>query len=465
MLGNGSSSSPTFYSCLARNLTVIWIVLGLTPLALFWGHYETRLIIFTNVVYWVGWFFWLSGCTRDPRMEILSSFARTSTACIAASGTVLLLQGVAWAFSAAAMLVMLITAIACLFGLWALSRTSRDLTRNISRLLLMLSSILVTAFAGEVVLSFPTVCARTMSPAFVTAYRDQWCRENYDRIWEKNIHSFRSFHLENPKAMGSHRMVTLGDSFTWGDKIAATKDIWPYVLEKTCCQKDIPVEVINLARPGFTTVNEEEMLERFGWSCEPDVIILQYFLNDPLPSGPNFQCKGEDWMKAPTWHLLPFMHRTLDQKSYFYSLANQKFSKLQRNLFHLQDMDYSDLFSDHFAGWQDGCMAIQRMADSTRKRKVPMLLVIFPSFMGKIDDSSYPYLMLHEKIKSTAAANRLPVIDLRPQFAKIQPNGPSWWALSVDTHPGVRAHRLAGEIIAEELVKLGFITPPIRPGR
>jgi len=407
-------------------------------------------------LYLGGWAFLLLGSARDPRMKTIGLFMRSTTGIGAALATCLFLQVIAIGFSSIGMLVSLLACATCFFGFWVFSKTAKGLEKWIARLLLFSVSLGAAFFVGEIIFNLPSVSARTLPPAFVKVYRDEWCRENYDRLWENNPHSFRSLHLDHPKARGTVRIVTLGDSFTWGDKIGSTKNIWPYALEKTYREKGMPVEVINLAKCGYTTVNEAEMLERFGWQFEPDLVVLQFFLNDPLPSGPNFQCKSEDWMQAPARLLLPFMHRTLDRESYFYSLMNQRFAEMQRRLFHRRSLDYNNLFADDFAGWKDCRSALQKMAESAKKRRIPMLVLIFPFFQGGLDDGSYPWLALHDKIKSAAAENGLGFLDLRPRYARINPKGRFWWAIPLDTHPGIETHRVAAQAVAEELDRLGI---------
>lgn len=438
-----------------------WVSLVIVPAAVWSGGREARLVGFAVGAYLAGWVFLAMGWKRDPNMERTGQYAHSRSACVAALAAGIAFQVVALAVGALAALVLLVACGAVFLGLWALNRTEAGLRAAMDRLLIMFFSLVFAAGTGEWILSLPPVTIHTLPPCFVRACRRAWERENYDRLWENNRQRFRSFHLEAPKDNGVFRIVTLGDSFTWGDKIASTQDTWPYVLERACVAKRPGVQVINLARPGFTTVNEEEMLNRFGWGFKPDLIVLQYFLNDPLPSGPGFQAQGEEWMQAPTWPLLPYLHRTLDRGSYLYSLLNQEFSSLQRRCLGLRNMTYADLFADDFTGWQESRRALQNMAKACPP-KVPILLVLFPSFQNGLDEHSYPYLALHAKIMSAAAELGLPAVDLRPVYERIDPRGPSWWAISLDTHPGVRAHRVAGEAIAEEIKRRHFL-PAHRP--
>ena len=72
--------------------------------------------------------------------------------------------------------------------------------------------------------------------------------------------------------------------------------------------------------------------------------------------------------------------------------------------------------------------------------------------MDDLSTKGYRYLEVHEKIRRAAEAVDLPLLDLRPVFASRDPRGRSWWALPCDWHPGVEAHRAAGEALASEIL-------------
>lgn len=96
------------------------------------------------------------------------------------------------------------------------------------------------------------------------------------------------------------------------------------------------------------------------------------------------------------------------------------------------------------------------MAEQTRERGVPMLVVVFPYFLDLRYDH-YLYAPIHAKVAEVAAAAGVPIVDLWPHFAEVDPNGRHWWALPWDAHPSVRAHALAGEIIAKEIEALELL--------
>jgi lysophospholipase L1-like esterase len=74
-----------------------------------------------------------------------------------------------------------------------------------------------------------------------------------------------------PKPPGRKRLIVLGDS------VAAPLDGFVALL---AARLGDPWEVINAAIPGYTTYQERRLLERDLLSLRPDLVVLQYCLND-----------------------------------------------------------------------------------------------------------------------------------------------------------------------------------------
>ena len=79
--------------------------------------------------------------------------------------------------------------------------------------------------------------------------------------------------LEVPKPAGARRVILLGDSISFdeagfADRLASA---W---------RADPGVELINAAIPGYTSYQERLLLERRLIDLEPDLVLVQYCLND-----------------------------------------------------------------------------------------------------------------------------------------------------------------------------------------
>ncbi len=76
------------------------------------------------------------------------------------------------------------------------------------------------------------------------------------------------------------RILVLGDSIAWGGGVRS----FPRLLEKRIGTRTDPgradVEVFNAGIPGYTTYQEVTWYELFGHRLEPDLVLLQFSLND-----------------------------------------------------------------------------------------------------------------------------------------------------------------------------------------
>ena len=90
-----------------------------------------------------------------------------------------------------------------------------------------------------------------------------------------------------------HRIVTLGDSFTFGWGVEV-EDSWPRVLEARLQERGIDVEVANLGQPGAYPAQYAEVAERALPLLRPDLVIvalnqaddLAQTLREGMPGGP-----------------------------------------------------------------------------------------------------------------------------------------------------------------------------------
>lgn len=90
-----------------------------------------------------------------------------------------------------------------------------------------------------------------------------------------NALGVRHAELEVAKPRDLFRVLVLGDSVAWGQDGFVTR-----LRERMHELHAGPAEVINAAIPGYTTYQQRHLLERDLLPLEPDLVILQYCLND-----------------------------------------------------------------------------------------------------------------------------------------------------------------------------------------
>lgn len=94
-----------------------------------------------------------------------------------------------------------------------------------------------------------------------------------------NSHGFRGREYAKSKAPGTYRIVVLGDSIAFGNRLAQD-ETYPAVLEALYQQDGRAVEVLNLGLGGYDTLQEVATLADIGLAFEPDLVILGYCIND-----------------------------------------------------------------------------------------------------------------------------------------------------------------------------------------
>jgi len=95
-----------------------------------------------------------------------------------------------------------------------------------------------------------------------------------------NSDGFRDDEFTNNSQQKGKHVVVLGDSVAWGWGVKMSS-AFPQLLEKKLLASGVPITVYNLAVDGYSTEQELRMLELHGMALRPDLIILNYVLNDP----------------------------------------------------------------------------------------------------------------------------------------------------------------------------------------
>jgi lysophospholipase L1-like esterase len=376
---------------------------------------------------------------REQEQPRLSAFARTGPGRSLVPFVVLVLLIGMTFLQAPADTLLLGMAIAVAFmATWALASSGPQLAGIVAGALLAATTTLLIFFAAEMVMRRPSVVRATGGSL---ALRSLLFGEIHAPRADAQQRSQRRNAL--PKPPGTKRVVALGDSFTFGDWVARQEDAWPDVLEQRANERGHSVQVANVGVSGSDTVQEAEFLRGQWAGFDPDVVVLQYTLND---TG-----QAPDGDPLP---LLPILGVSLKRTSALYAFLDSRFAALQWNR---NVTGYNPFFEEHSPGWKASREAIRDIAAQARERGVPVLFVLFPMFDSHLDEQRYRHLAAHRAITDFVRELGLPFLDLREDFAALDPNPTRWWAMPFDSHPNPKAHRIAGQRVADYLISLGWL--------
>jgi len=228
----------------------------------------------------------------------------------------------------------------------------------------------------------------------------------------------REYSLAKPE--GVYRVLMLGDSTTlgWGVKAEETA---AKILER---QLGPQFEVINAGVGNYGTVQESTYYKTHGRLFHPDLVILQYFINDPEP--------------------VPRLSGGFPlYRSYFLAFTASRWDGLLRVLHLRPDWRryYTSLYDENSAAFQAARRSLVELSETVRADRSQLLVAILPEL--RVIDGAYPFDRETRNIEDLLESERTPFVNL---IDGLRGHGPesSLWVTPLDPHPSAKAHALIG---------------------
>jgi hypothetical protein len=254
-----------------------------------------------------------------------------------------------------------------------------------------------------------------------------------------NSRGYRDLERKVAKPPGEKRILSLGDSFAWGAGIEFD-DTYARRLERLLeRRRGEPVEVVQLALPGMTTVDQASQLHEEGLGYSPDLVLLGYVLNDSEDAEAAEARRARDWAEEKQEKREP---RFLDRLALFRVVSTRLWATAENRR---RIAGYRSMYRAEAAGWVAGQKALKLMGRLCTEKGIPLVVAIFPLF-GQPLDEGYPFTEIHAQVAQAAAAAGARVVDLLPAY-----RGVRFDLLVVDgaadEHPNEIAHRIAAGVI------------------
>lgn len=242
---------------------------------------------------------------------------------------------------------------------------------------------------------------------------------------------------------GSYRIAVVGDSITFGLRVNETWT-YPKILERLLNhdllnknQTSRKYEVFNFGIPGYGIREEAELIKTRVFDYNPNMIIIGYFLNDPLMSpNQNLVRKTEgDCYAYGTTIRISCTFNTLIFKSQFITYM---LGKLGDIYFSFNDY-YNGLYEDE-KKWSNVVEGFSSISDIAKQHDTEVVLVIFPVVQ---DLKNYGWDHIHEKVRREAEMRGFYVIDLLDEYSKYNESLITFDSL----HPTPLGHEIAAKQI------------------
>jgi lysophospholipase L1-like esterase len=289
---------------------------------------------------------------------------------------------------------------------------------------------------------------------------------------EINERGFRGPAVPYEPNPGVHRVLWLGDSVTFGYRIARWEDTFPFLADSLLfIRHNVPVETVNLSVEGYSQWQEAIVLATEGVKYVPDLVVVGFVLNDVTEMFhlPQFGGAEEGFQMrhaASSW-----IDRTLDRSAIVYEVRNltreiqakrrlgadPRLGAIKQQALEVETLMRQPDQPNVKLAWDFALADLQKIADQCSALHVPLLVVVLP-WANQLDDPKG--LAAPQKVLSEyARARGIDCFDLLPPLgamAGIRQLVPLY--LDED-HLSAQGHRLVAEILTPVLADRLARTP------
>ena len=249
-----------------------------------------------------------------------------------------------------------------------------------------------------------------------------------------NSKGLRDREYSYERVPGKLRILMLGDSLTvgWG---VVVEDTFAKRIERLYVAAGVDAEVINMGVGNYNTIQEVQSFLTTGQKYRPDVIVLNFFINDAEPLTPT----------GPPSALMRNCYACVFIAGRLNSLMRRFFGKLDWSAYYLS------LYEDGTSkGWSDAKDAIRRLAEFAKANGITVLVASLPELH---DVENYRFERVTDLVRHAADQNGVAFVDVLP-YLKDRPSA-TLWVTPPDPHPNALAHQLIAQGLFDALQRLG----------
>lgn len=255
---------------------------------------------------------------------------------------------------------------------------------------------------------------------------------------ETNSKGQRDREIPYERTPGVLRVAMMGDSLTegWGVPFDST---FSKRIERLYEKAGTKAEVVNLGVGNWNTVQEVEHFLTKDYQYKPDIVVLNYFVNDAEPTPER---------RRPPSLLLQYCYSCVFFKGRLDTVLRQLTER----------KDWADYYLGLYGGgnskgWLDAKAAIQRLADYCKRNNIKLLIAHLPELH---DVQNYRFGSVTELVRQAAQDNNASFVDLLPSLQSQASS--DLWVTPPDPHPNAFANELIAAGLFSALQKLNTAT-------
>ncbi len=252
-----------------------------------------------------------------------------------------------------------------------------------------------------------------------------------------------------------YKVLILGDSVSWGNGVADVSRVYPQILERQleAVRPGDTFEVVNAGVPGYSTFQELRYLEKHGLALEPDVIVLQFCLNDVVERyralaeyGGNRHFLGVDtrgalsgafgaairWSRAFEMLVYELQHTARDYDEYRgENLARDRLSR------------------ENASAWAQTIAEIDAIRRLANRHEIPLVLMIAP-YLFQVQRPTTKR-QPQDRLLAYASNRGMTAVDLLPVFSRAS-RGRAVNLFNDASHFSERGHAIAAHALVQPVL-------------
>jgi len=245
----------------------------------------------------------------------------------------------------------------------------------------------------------------------------------------------RNADLKNPKAKNERRIYVLGSSITLGWGVAMEEGFVARLEQRlnteTFPQSGLHYAAINAGIGNYNTYYQVELFKRQVEAANPDVAVVQYYINDAEPNP-----KGDDSTILKYSLLAAILYQNIKTMT---AVSTKSLAEY-----------YQDLYRNGAPGWERAKASIKELKQITDKRGIKLVALLVPELHNLSSDGPYP--PIYAKIDAFFRKTGVPMVNPLPAFQAAFKKDPSRaWAAPNDPHPSAPAHKILGDALFDYL--------------
>jgi lysophospholipase L1-like esterase len=245
-----------------------------------------------------------------------------------------------------------------------------------------------------------------------------------------NAKGLRDREFSYDRQPGKLRILMLGDSLTvgWGVPVERT---FSKRIEELFAADGVDAEVINMGVGNYNTIQEAEYFLAEGFKYQPDIVVLNFFVNDaePIPK------HDPPSILARLCYACIFISGRLD------TLGRKFLNKKDWEEYYLSLFDGGDA-----RGWLNAKESIGKLAAYCRSHRIALVIANLPELH---DVRHYPFEQISNLVQDAANQYSANYVDILPYLQKEE--SAALWVTPADPHPNARANDLIAQGIYRSL--------------